>query len=243
MPETQQSPSAATADAGLVVAIVGAESTGKSCLSVALQERISQLTGLRCEAVPEYLRQWCDEQQRTPQVHEQAHIAAEQARRILAARQRASVVLADTTPLMTAVYHHTVFASAALDEFACTWQRQHINTSLLTALDLPWQADGLQRDGPHMRLPVDARLRELLIHTGLPFTVVAGQGERRVEAALDALSPLLRRLMPARSQGLFSRLAEREAAQPRWRQLCTDCDDPTCEHAAWALRQASVQRA
>jgi nicotinamide riboside kinase len=233
MPETAAPPS------GLVVAIVGAESTGKSCLSLALQERIRQLTGLHCEAVPEYLRQWCDERQRTPQAHEQAHIAAEQARRILAASQRASLVLADTTPLMTAVYHHTVFASTELDAFACAWQRQHCATSLLTALDLPWQADGLQRDGPHVRLPVDARLRELLIHGGLPFTVVAGEGEQRVEAALDALSPWLRQLMPTRSQGLFSRLAEREAAQPTWRQLCTDCDDPGCEHAAWALRQAN----
>lgn len=227
----------------LVIALLGAESTGKTRLAEALARRIGQLTNQRCGHVPEYLREWCDQHQRTPLEHEQAEIAQEQARRIEAAAAGHDIVLADTTPLMTAVYHQQVFGSSALDASALAWQRRHCALTLLTALDLPWQADGLQRDGPQVRAPVDARLRQLLICAGLPFTVVSGLGEARTDAALDALSPLLRtRLGSTRAGGLFTRLAEREAAQPAWRQLCSDCDDPACEHALAQARLSERRR-
>lgn len=227
------------ADAGRIVAIVGAESTGKSTLAQALAATLPGLTGWRCAWVPEVLREWCEAAGRTPRVEEQAEIATEQARRIEATALTHDLVLADTTPLMTAVYHHQVFGEASLDAMALAWQRRHCQTTLLTALDLPWQADGLQRDGPHVRAPVDARLRHLLVSAGLPFTVVSGHGARRTEAALDALTLLWQstsaapRPLPA---GLFSRLAAREAHQPAWRWACTDCDQPDCEHLAFRRR-------
>jgi len=222
----------------LVIAVLGAESTGKSCLTQALAPRLTALTGLACHVVPEYLREWCEHHQRLPRESDQAHIAHTQAQRIAEAAQSAALVLADTTPLMTAVYHRHIFGSRALDAEALAWQRQQVDFHLLMALDLPWQADGFLRDGPQVRAPVDAHLREHLIGAGLPFAVVAGQGEARTEAALDALSPLLRQRWPTRAGGLFSRLSAQEAAQPRWRALCSDCDDPACEHAAWQQRQA-----
>jgi hypothetical protein len=49
-----------------------------------------------------------------------------------------------------------------------------VTLTLLTALDLPWVADGLQRDGPHVREPVDDVLRELLLANALPFAVIGG---------------------------------------------------------------------
>ncbi|HSI59467.1 MAG TPA: ATP-binding protein [Ideonella sp.] len=226
----------------LVFGIVGAESTGKSTLAAALAERVAQATGLRCLAVGEVLREWCDARGRTPRVDEQATIAGEQAARIEAAARLADVVVCDTTPLMTAVYSRLVFGDRSLDASMIAWQRRCALT-LLTALDLPWEPDGLQRDGPHVRGPVDAALRELLMQHRLPFTVVAGLGERRVEAALDAIAPLLRQ-RPAPQPGLFSRLAERDAAQPDWRWVCEHCDLPECEHAGLRATPAgtSLQR-
>lgn len=229
-PETTASPRPGTAPAALVFGIVGAESTGKSTLAAALAQRAAQATGLRCAWVAETLREWCDQRGRTPRVDEQAAIAAEQAHRIEAAALTADVVICDTTPLMTAVYSRHVFGDRSLDAGAAAWQQQRCALTLLTALDLPWEADGLQRDGPQVRAPVDELLRGLLIAHGLPFVVVAGLGERRVEAALDAISPLLRQ-RPAPQSGLFSRLAERDAAQPAWHWVCEHCDLPECEHA------------
>lgn len=41
-----------------------------------------------------------------------------------------------------------------------------IDVTLLTATDLPWQADGAQPDGPHVRAPVDALVRAALQRSG-----------------------------------------------------------------------------
>ncbi|OYT88251.1 MAG: ATPase [Burkholderiales bacterium PBB6] len=214
---------------GLIIAVVGAESTGKSTLAQGLAARLAADTGLSCTWVPEALREWCDAHGRTPAQHEQQGIAELQARRIETAAQAFDIVLADTTPLMTAVYHRQVFDDRSLDAMATAWQRRCALT-LLTALDLPWVADGLQRDGPHVRGPVDATLRELLLGAGLPFTVVSGLDEHRLEAAVDAVSSLVRyRRTPL--AGLLTRLQQRDAAQPAWTWACDNCDVPDCEHA------------
>jgi nicotinamide riboside kinase len=224
-----------TRPAGRIIALVGAESSGKSTLAAALAPRLHALTGLRCTWVPEYLREWCDAHQRTPCHDEQAHIAAEQAARLDQAAAEFDLVLADTTPLMTAVYHRQVFGDRSMEANALNWHRR-CQLTLLMALDLPWQADGIQRDSPDVQVPVDAALRDLLISACLPFVVVSGWGEQRLEAAVDALAPALR-LRKTPHSGLLSRLQAREAAQPAWRWLCETCDQPECEHAAFLERR------
>ena len=218
--------------AGKVIAIVGAESTGKSTLAVALAARIGEQTGLRCSVVGEYLREWCDREGRTPRVDEQIAIAQEQQLRIAAAAAAAAqydIVVADTTPLMVAIYSQLLFNDDALLPMAIAAQRSAAYT-LLTALDLPWVPDGHQRDGEHVRVPVDQRLRALMLEHGLAWSVVGGQGAARVDQAFDAITPLLTTLA-APSAGLFTRLAERDAAMPAWRWACDKCDVPDCEHA------------
>ena len=73
---------------GLVIAVLGAESTGKSCLTQTLAPRLTALTGLACHVVPEYLREWCEHHQRLPRESDQAHIAHTQAQRIAEAAFR-----------------------------------------------------------------------------------------------------------------------------------------------------------
>jgi nicotinamide riboside kinase len=222
----------------LVIAVVGAESTGKTTLAHALAARIGQETGLSCIAVPEFLREWCDRVGRTPRIEEQAPIAAEQRRRIDAAAAAHAVVVADTTPLMTAVYSRLVFGDRTLDAPAGRWHAERVALTLVTALDLPWQADGLQRDGPQVRAPVDALLQALLAAHRIAWSRIGGSGDARLEAALDAAAPLLRaRAGAGAAHGLFSRLAARDAAQPAGRWVCESCDDPDCEHRLRALRR------
>jgi nicotinamide riboside kinase len=213
----------------MIVAIVGAESSGKTTLARALAARIGAETGLSTVAVPEFLREWCDAAGRTPRPDEQAAIAAEQQRRIDAAAAAHDVVVADTTPLMIAVYSLMLFGDASLVPMAIEAQRR-CDLTLLTALDLPWVADGLQRDGPHVREPVDTHLRALLDGHAIAYATIGGAGDARVGHALDAASPLLMRLAPTDS-GLFTRLARREAAAPAWQWVCDSCDVPECEHA------------
>ena len=214
---------------GQVIAIVGAESTGKTVLATALVARIVEQTRLTCTAVGEVLREWCEREGRTPRADEQRSIAAEQQRRIDSAAATHEIVVADTTALMTAVYSRLLFADHSLDAFAIAAQRG-LALTLLTALDLPWVADGVQRDGPQVREPVDHLVRALLTEHGLAWSVVGGQGPVRVDNAFDAATPLLATLAPAHA-GLFTHLAERDAAMPAWRWICESCDVPDCEHA------------
>jgi hypothetical protein len=91
-----------------LVALLGAECTGKSTLAEALAARFN--AGL----VSEYLREWCDAHGRTPLQHEQAHIATEQAARIDAAVGRHELVVCDTTPLITALCSQHYFNDDSL---------------------------------------------------------------------------------------------------------------------------------
>jgi nicotinamide riboside kinase len=210
----------------LRVAIVGAESTGKTTLAQALAARLAARTGHRVAWVPEVLREWCSRFGRTPLAHEQAPLLQAQHDRIDEAAASHAIVVCDTTALMTAVYSRLVFGDGSLDERAAALHRG-MSQTLLTALDLPWVADGLQRDGPQVREPVDTALRSLLTRHGLPFAVVGGRGTQRVDNAMAALAPLLRATTPP-GEGLFRRL---EAGRTAARGWACECCDPGAEKA------------
>ena len=211
----------------LCIAIVGAESTGKTTLAAALAPRLAADTGLRVAWVPELLRDWCDRTGRTPQAHEQASILRGQHERIEQAAAAHDVVICDTTALMTAVYSRLLFDDRSLEARAAALHHRMALT-LLMALDLPWVADGQQRDGPHVQGPVDTLLRELLMQQPLPWAVVGGSGAARLENAVDAIAPLLRR-RAARDGGIFSRLHRRNADAAAGAWHCENCDDAACE--------------
>jgi nicotinamide riboside kinase len=175
----------------LVVALLGAESTGKTMLARALAERLAQETGQNATWVPEALRDWCEAAGRTPRADEQLGIAQAQHARLERAAEANAFVVCDTTALMTAVYSRIVFGDRSLEAWAVQ-AHTRVSLTLVTALDLPWVADGLQRDGPHMQAPVDEALQELLRTHALPWVRVAGHGPARLQAAWDAVQPLLR---------------------------------------------------
>ena len=202
---------------GFVIALLGAESTGKTTLAEALVHALSG-DGRRAALVTEYLREFCDEHQRTPRQDEQAGIADMQTRRIADAARTADVVVADTTALMIAVYSDKVFGDTGLYASAVDAHRA-CDLTLVTALDLPWQADGLQRDGPQVREPVDAMLRAALARAGIGYSVVAGHGPARLTAALQAVKHAL--ALPSAE--------EESAANPRWQWVCERCGDVDCE--------------
>jgi nicotinamide riboside kinase len=230
----------------LRIAIVGAESTGKTTLAHALGAALAERSGWRVAVVAECLREWCDAAGRTPRADEQAAILREQHARIEAAAERHEIVVADTTGLMTAVYSRLLFDDATLEADAVAHHRR-IAVTLLTAIDLPWIADGHQRDGAHVREPVDATLRELLARHGLPYHVIGGAGEVRLAQALAAVQPALRGLEDAVSTvgagRLFGDLAMNEAAaagRPVTRRWRCDCCWPEGERMLRGLGPGPV---
>ena len=223
----------------ICIAIVGAESTGKSTLARELGAALAG-EGRRVALVPEALREWCDGAGRTPQAHEQSRILELQHERIDAAAAMHEIVVCDTTALMTAVYSRLVFADHTLEQRAAALHRG-VSTTLLMALDLPWMADGLQRDGEPMREPVDAALRELLARHGFGYSIVIGQGPMRLaqaRAALRTLLPPSTLQLEARdsTSGLFTRLAAGHGERPSRGWAC-ECCVPEAESALLAMRR------
>lgn len=212
---------------GRIVALLGTESTGKTTLCHALALSL-RAAGHDAVVVSEYLREFCDREARTPTPEEQAPIAREQARRVEVAAARHAIVLADTTPLMTAVYSDWVFGDASLYDEALAWQRERVDCTLVTGLDLPWLPDGLQRDGPHVREPIDAMLRGALLRGAIAHAVVYGSDEARTRHALVAVCATLGLALP--SEDFDARSQADGAPFSRWRARCSECLQPDCEH-------------
>ncbi len=200
---------------GRVVALLGAESTGKTELAKALVQAL-EAGGTPCTLVTEYLREWCDREGRVPRPDEQSAIASEQTRRIAAAATRGDVI-ADTSALMTAIYSDLLFKDASLYTQALAAQRTYAVT-LVTALDVAWVADGLQRDGPQVREPVDALLRQALAGGNVGYSVVHGNGSQRLANALTAID-FVRRLASVPTPPDASDTS-----------ACDRCSDARCEH-------------
>lgn len=203
-----------------VIGILGAESSGKTQLARDLERQL-RAAGVDAQAVPEYLREFCDRHGRTPRLDEQPPIAAEQTRRIDTAAARHRIAIADTTALMTAIYSEIVFGDTSLYPIGESAQRR-CDLTLLMALDLSWQADGLQRDGAHVREPVDALVRATLGRIGQPFVVVAGEGEARLQSAW-------RTVRRALALPVISGDDEDDAALTDWHTRCERCGDANCE--------------
>ncbi len=83
--------------------------------------------------------------------------------------------------------------------------------------------------------PAATALRAELLRAGASWSVLPADPSLQLEAAIDAVTPLLLKRAPPRN-GLFSRLQAREAAQPAWRWVCEKCDVPECEHASFSGR-------
>lgn len=166
----------------LRVAILGAESTGKSTLAPALAARFGTVW------VPEYLREFVEQHKRTPREDEQFFIATTQvAREEQAAPAACRFLICDTTPLMTAIYSRFYWGSAgeALDLLA---SRRAYDFTLVTAPDTPWVADGLQRESAEVRQTIHRMLLETLAQSATPFSLITGELPQRLMQAATCLN-------------------------------------------------------
>ena len=62
---------------------------------------------------------------------------------------------------------------------------------LLAGIDVPWVADGLQRDRGERRPEMHELFRDELINRGLPFVEVSGLTDARLRTARAAIDDLL----------------------------------------------------
>ena len=168
-----------------LICLIGAECTGKTTLAQALAQQMGGVW------VPEYLRSFTEQNNRTPERTEQASILQEQVRQETAAlaqarRQGQTLVFCDTAPLLTAIYSDVVFADTSLYPQAHGLHDRYAVTLLLEP-DIPWVADGLQRDGMQWRAKVHARIEKALADWAWPHVRIAGTPDQRLQTAMDGV--------------------------------------------------------
>lgn len=157
------------------IAILGAESTGKSSLAQALAKRH------RTVWVPEYLREFVDAHARVPFESDQAGIArVQREREDAAAAQASGYLFCDTAPLMTAIYSQVYWGR--VDVQLATLARKHdYALTLVTAPDSPWVPDGLQRESEAVRQKVHREVLRALAERGIAYALVEGSLAERLE--------------------------------------------------------------
>lgn len=194
---------------GCVIALLGADGTGKTDLASAVALRLVQ-RGIAATLVSDHRGEWRRRERRVPRTDEQAAIADEQSRRIASAAQR-GVVVADTTALMTAVHGDLLFGDESLYENALAAHRGY-SVTLLMALH-----DDHSPESERM----DALLRAALARTQAPYAVIHGTGPERLAAAWNAINSSAE----AAGDGSSGSRGERT-----WFWPCDKCSDPACEH-------------
>ncbi len=163
------------------VAILGGESSGKTTLAAALAAHYG------APWVPEYLREFTESRGRPPLEHEQIGVARMQVERERQAWPRArNFLFCDTTPLMIAVYSE--FCFGGVDAELARLVRDHAyDFTIVTAPDIAWVADGLQRESDEVRQAIHRAVLVRLQAAGTPFLLASGSLENRVRQAVAYL--------------------------------------------------------
>lgn len=178
------------------VAIVGAESTGKTTLAERLAAHFDTVW------VPEYGREYADKKVasegadspwRTEEFVHIAHVQREWEDE--AARRSGPVLICDTDALATGVWHELYVGSRCPEVEGLVGRH---SLYLFTQPDVPWVDDGT-RDRPGQREWMTERFRERLAATGTPTVELAGEWAEREAAAVAAIAQLLSEPAPLAS--------------------------------------------
>lgn len=162
------------------VAILGAESTGKTTLCQDLAAAFDSPCVL--EFMREYLQKKWDERQLTCTWDDLLPIAQGQValenRQAKIAAQSGGYLFCDTCLFELMVYAYWYYGDCpkALEAAALS---HHYDLVLLTCVDIPWVSDDL-RDSPNDREAISAFFERMLNRHQIPFHKVGGSRDNRV---------------------------------------------------------------
>ncbi|WP_350558273.1 ATP-binding protein [Psychrobacter sp. CAL346-MNA-CIBAN-0220] len=172
------------------VAILGAESTGKTTLCRDLATHFGSLW------VPEHMRtylqnKWnierktCTWDDLLPIAQGQIELEHKLA---LQAEQTGSYLFCDTSLFELMVYANWYYGDCP-DAITQAALAHHYDLILLTEVDIPWVADDL-RDSPHEREEISARFANELTRHDKQFRYVGGNRDDRVLQVVESLNKI-----------------------------------------------------
>lgn len=163
------------------VVVTGPESSGKTTLAMDLSAHFD------APWVPEQARPYLEARQGLYGEEDLIHIAQAQ----LAAEDIHSdidLVICDTDLITIRIWGEEKYGRSDPWIMRATEERTYDHW-LLCSPDIPWEPDPL-RENPHDRERLFEVYRDLLIRLGLPFTVISGDPDERLRAAVTAVMRL-----------------------------------------------------
>ncbi len=169
----------------LRITLIGPECTGKTRLAGDLADHYGVPWS------PEYAREYVEGHGQTLGYLDvepigRGQLAGEEAAIARAAAAGAALVLHDTDLVSTAVYsrHYYGDCPAWIEDEA---RRRRADLYLLHHVDVPWVADGLQREQPERRAELFERFRATLRRLDAAVAEIQGSFEERRRRAISAI--------------------------------------------------------
>lgn len=177
----------------ITVAILGAESTGKTTLCKDLAAHFDSLW------VPEYMRiflqaKWDNEKNTCtwddllPIAQGQIELENKLAKQTMQNSNKQNYLFCDTTLFELMVYAHWYYGDCP-NELTNAALTHHYDFILLTEVDIPWVADDL-RDSPHERNSISASFKDQLHQHNKVYRHIGGNREQRVKQVVEWLKAL-----------------------------------------------------
>ncbi|WP_372773367.1 AAA family ATPase [Mangrovibacterium sp.] len=164
-----------------IIVLTGPESTAKSTLSKQLADHFQ---GTR---FPEYARSYLEGKSSAYCYHDVETIAKGQIQQYENALvSEGEFVFLDTWLIVTMVWFEWAYGKkpAWLQNALIDYP---IHLYLLCKPDIPWEPDPLREHGGEERQKLYNVYRQELLELGLPFVEVEGEGESRLQAAIEAI--------------------------------------------------------
>jgi len=164
-----------------IIAIIGPESTGKTALSLELGKRFN------APVVPEYAREHLTGRGGSYTQEELGLIAKGQfdaEQQLL--NEGHPLVICDTDISVIKIWSDAKYGNTAAD-ITTLFARQSDRFLLLMKPDLPWEPDPL-RENPDDRDELFDRYVALLDESGANYAIVSGEGEERLNNAMNAIA-------------------------------------------------------
>jgi len=170
------------------IVVTGSECTGKTTLAVALAEAYETAW------VPEFVRRFVEKRAAAPTYADVDAIARNQ---ITLEDERAAaapggpVLIQDTDLLSTIVYSHHYYGTCPV-WIEDALRRRAPDLYLLADIEVPWVADGGQRDRGDRREEMQGLFRDALRSRGLAFADIRGTPDERLAMALSVIDEVVR---------------------------------------------------
>lgn len=169
-----------------IIAITGAESTGKSTLAKQLSDSYNGII------IPEFAREYIENLHRKYTYSDVEFIAKQQVGSLHEAKKRnTTFIFLDTWLIITKVWFELVYQKEPkwlLPEL----EQTKIDLFLLCDTDLPWIADNVRENGGENRLLIQKKYIEFLEKYNLKYELISGNNKTRFKSAKLKIEELLK---------------------------------------------------